>query len=336
MSNVGKAFSSILLLAPVFVMMTTGCGCSGSAQSDADKQRPIKSTVKFNSDSAYSYVAKQVDFGPRVPGTDGHEACEQYIVSELQRHGADSIRQQRATVKAYNGDRLPINNIMASYNPETKSRILLLAHYDTRPWADGNPAAADYSDPIPGANDGASGVGVLLEIARLLGIHQPPVGVDLLFVDAEDYGQLSGFSNHDESWALGTQYWTENMPYAQDSLPRYAILLDMVGGIDAKFHREYFSNNNARDIVDRVWSVAQRSGYGHRFLNVDGGAVVDDHVFVNKAGIPAIDIIESKNEVTKSFPPTWHTLEDNMDNIDRGSLKAAGQTVINVIFNEKP
>lgn len=318
-------------------MMMTGCsGCSGSNTSDEDNQTPIKSAVKFNSDSAYSYVAKQVEFGPRVAGSDANEACSQYIVNELRRHGADSIREQRGTVKAYTGDRLPINNIMAAYNPAAKSRILLLAHYDTRPWADGNPAQADYSVPIPGANDGGSGVGVMLEIARQLSTNTPPVGVDLLFVDAEDYGQLSGFSNHDESWALGTQYWAENMPYAQDSLPRYAILLDMVGGIDAKFHREYFSNNHARDIVDRVWSVAQRSGYGHRFINVDGGAVVDDHVYINKAGIPAINIIESKNEVTKSFPPTWHTLEDNMDNIDRGSLKAAGQTVLNVIFNEKP
>ncbi|MDE6394142.1 MAG: M28 family peptidase [Duncaniella sp.] len=335
MRNIGKALST-LLLTPAFMMMMTGCGCSGSNKSDEDNQTPIKSVVKFNSDSAYSYVAKQVEFGPRVSGTEANEACSQYIVNELRRHGADSIREQRGTVKAYTGDRLPINNIMAAYNPAAKSRILLLAHYDTRPWSDGNPAQADYSTPIPGANDGGSGVGVLLEIARLLNIHKPPIGVDLLFVDAEDYGQLSGFSNHDESWALGTQYWAQHMPYAQDSLPRYAILLDMVGGIDAKFHREYFSNNNARDVVDRVWSVAQRSGYGHRFINVDGGAVVDDHVYVNKAGIPAINIIESKNEVTKSFPPTWHTLNDNMDNIDRGSLKAAGQTVINVIFNEKP
>ena len=158
----------------------------------------------------------------------------------------------------------------------------------------------------------------------------------MLFVDAEDYGQSSGFSNHDETWALGTQYWVEHMPYTHETMPRYAILLDMVGGIDAKFHREYFSNNYARNIVDKVWGVASRAGYSDRFVNLDGGAVVDDHVYLNRAGIPAIDIIESKNAVTKSFSPTWHTVDDDMDNIDRGSLKAAGQTVLNVIYNEKP
>ncbi len=328
----------VLILAPIFISAMSSCnGCSGSNNSDADAQASaIKTSVKFDSDSAYSYLATQVNFGPRIPGSEANEACSQYIVSELRRHGADSIREQRAEVKAYNGDRLPINNVMGAFNPAAKSRILLVAHYDTRPWADGNPAQARYEEPVPGANDGASGVAVMLEIARQLSAKAPQVGVDMLFVDAEDYGQLSGFSNHDETWALGTQYWTAHMPYAQDSLPRYAILLDMVGGIDAKFHREYFSNNNARDIVDKVWSIANRSGYGHKFINLDGGAVVDDHVFISKVGIPAIDIIESKNEVTKSFAPTWHTVEDNLDNIDRSSLKAAGQTVLNVIYNEKP
>ena len=213
---------------------------------------------------------------------------------------------------AYTGDVLPIINIMGCFNPGARKRILLLAHYDTRPWADQDTNRDNHSTPIPGANDGASGVGVLLEIARQLSDNTPPIGVDMLFVDAEDYGQASGFYNHDESWCLGTQYWAAHMPYAQDSLPSYAILLDMVGGIEA------------------------RSGYGHRFPNIDGGAIVDDHIFVNKAGIPAINIVESKNDVTKSFAPTWHTMDDDMNNIDRSTLKAAGQTVLNVIFNEKP
>ena len=335
MTLISKALKS-LILAPAVMTAVCCCSCSGKSDTEVQKTSSISSNIKFNSDSAYANIADQLAFGPRIPGTEGNEACSQYIVNKLRSYGADSIREQRATVKAYTGETLPINNIMGAFNPSAKSRILLLAHYDTRPWSDGNPTQTDFNEPVPGANDGGSGVGVLLEIARLLSIYNPPVGVDMLFVDAEDYGQSSGFSNNDESWALGTQYWVKNIPYAQDSLPRYAILLDMVGGIDAKFHREFFSNNNARDIVDRVWSIANRSGYGHRFVNVDGGAVVDDHVFVSRAGIPAIDIIESKNEVTKSFSPTWHTTEDNLDNIDRGSLKAVGQTVLNVIFREKP
>lgn len=333
MKRIGKL--SILIVA--LVLTVTACRTHGSTDRDTNETaQALKKTARFDSDSAYSYVARQVAMGPRVSGTHANAQCAEYIVSELTRFGADSIRQQRGKVTAYNGDVLPINNIMGAFNPSAKKRILLLAHYDTRPWADSDLNAENHQLPIPGANDGASGVGVLLEIARQLSIANPPVGVDFLFVDAEDYGQSGGFSNHDESWALGSQFWAKNMPYAQDSLPAYAILLDMVGGIDAKFHREYFSQKDAPHIVDKVWSIANRSGYGDRFVNIDGGAVVDDHVPVNKAGIPAIDIIESKNSVTKTFSPTWHTMDDDMDNIDRATLKAVGQTVMNVIFNEKP
>lgn len=320
------------------LLIAVGCRTTGSGDAKGDdttEKNTIKEAATFDSDSAYAYVARQVAMGPRVPGSPANAECARYIVRELTRHGADTVTEQRASVTAYNGDVLPINNIMGRFNTEAPTRLLLLAHYDTRPWADSDPDQANHASPVPGANDGGSGVGVLLEIARQISKTQPKVGVDMLFVDAEDYGQESGFSNHDETWALGTQYWIEHMPYAQDALPRYAILLDMVGGIDAKFHREYFSNNSARNIVDKVWGIAARSGYGSRFVNLDGGAVVDDHVYINKAGIPAIDIIESKNDVTKSFSPTWHTINDDLDNIDRASLKAAGQTVLNVIYSEK-
>lgn len=334
MNRIGKA--TFIIVAALLI--TVGCRTAGSKDSNesnpAEKNK-IKETAIFDSDSAYAYIARQVTMGPRVPGTQANAECARFIVSELTRHGADTVTQQRASVTAFNGDVLPINNIMGRFNSKAPSRLLLLAHYDTRPWADSDPDQANHLTPVPGANDGASGVSVLLEIARQIAMTQPAVGVDLLFVDAEDYGQESGFSNHDETWALGTQYWIEHMPYDPDALPRYAILLDMVGGIDAKFHREYFSNNNARNIVDKVWGIAARSGYGSRFVNLDGGAVVDDHVYINRAGIPAIDIIESKNDVTKTFSPTWHTVNDNLDNIDRSSLKAAGQTVLNVIYSEK-
>ena len=321
------------------VILLSGCRTNGnSATRDEDSAKGDGVVIggRFDADSAYAYVDRQVAFGPRVPGTEASAACATWLQDELVRHGADTVKTQTGVVTAYNGDRLPITNIMASFKPEARERILLLAHYDTRPWADSDDREENRLLPIPGANDGASGVGVLLEVARHLGQQEPKVGVDILFVDAEDYGQSSGFSIHDESWALGTQYWVAHLPYAQDSLPRYAVLLDMVGGIDAKFHREYFSNQSAPGIVDKVWSAAVCAGYGDRFVNVDGGAVIDDHFYVNQAGIPAIDIIESKNEVTKSFNPTWHTAQDNMDNIDRRTLKAVGQTVLNVVYSEKP
>lgn len=324
-------------LAGASMLLTLGCkaSASGESVSSENEAQSISQTVKFNSDSAYSYVEKQVAMGPRVPGSDASANCASYIASELRRHGADSVRFQKGKVKAFNGDILPIINVMGAFNPLARRRILLAAHYDSRPWADSDPTEENRLLPIPGANDGASGVGVLLEVARQLGKSAPGIGVDMLFVDAEDYGQSSGFSNHDESWCLGTQYWADNMPYASDSLPAYGILLDMVGGMGAKFHREYFSDRSAPDIVDKVWSVAEKSGFGERFVNLPGGVVVDDHVFINKAGIPTIDIIESKNDETKTFPPVWHTIDDDMDYIDAATLKAVGQTVVNVIYNEK-
>lgn len=335
MNYLGKTIVTALA---VITMTTAGCKSNGNNNTSGNNtaKPALYVPAKFDSDSAYSHVARQVAMGPRVPGTRANAECAAYILSELHRQGADSIREQRSHVTAYNGDVLPMNNIMGAFNPQAKERILLLAHYDTRPWADSDDNQDYNSKPIPGANDGASGVGVLLEIARHLSSVKPPVGVDMLFVDVEDYGQLSGFSNHDETWCLGTQYWAEHMPYANDSLPRYAILLDMVGGIDAKFHREYFSNKYAPNIVDKAWGIAALSGQSERFVNLDGGAVIDDHIYVNKAGIPAIVIIESKNDETKSFPPTWHTMDDNMANIDRSTLKAVGQTVLNIIYNEKP
>lgn len=327
----------LISAAGLSILSATSCSsCNGRDKGDADASTgKIAQPAIFNADSAYTYVARQVAMGPRVAGTRANEVCSEFIINELIRHGADTVTTQSGQVTAYNGDVLPIKNVMASFNSHAPRRILLLAHYDTRPWADSDPVEENRNTPVPGANDGGSGVAVMLEIARNIGKTQPKIGVDMLFVDAEDYGQTGGFSNHDESWALGTQYWVNHNPYAPDSLPAYAILLDMVGGIDAKFHREFFSNQEAPQIVDLVWSIAAASGYGDRFVNINGGSVIDDHVFINKAGIPAIDIIESKHDATGTFSPTWHTVNDDMDNIDRSTLKAAGQTVLNVIYNEK-
>ncbi len=319
------------------ILLSASCRQSSSATKtgeDTRVEKKLKSPAKFNRDSAYSYVRHQVSFGPRVSGTPENVACRKYIVNELTRHGGKNVRVQTGEVEAFNGDRLPIGNVMASFGPDVKDRILLVAHYDTRPWCDSDMNEENRLKPVIGANDGGSGVGVLLEVARSLGQTEPPIGVDFLMVDAEDYGQASGFSTHDTSWCLGTQYWVKHMPYAQDSLPRYAVILDMVGGIGAKFHREFFSEENARNIVDKVWSIAARSGYDSRFVNKNGGSVVDDHLFINDAGIPAIDIIESKNDNTGTFPPTWHTINDTMENIDPASLEAVGQTVLNLIHNE--
>mgnify|MGYP002732818889 CR=1 FL=1 len=288
---------------------------------------------RFDADSAYRYVARQVEFGPRVPGSGSHSQCAEWLAGELKSAGADTVVVQKAQMKAWDGKTLPISNIFAQYNRSAAERILLVAHWDTRPWADEDPDEANHSKPLPGANDGASGVGVLLEVARQLGKNAPAIGVDILLVDAEDYGCTGG--DDESSWCLGTQYWVENMPYADGLLPQQGILLDMVGGKGARFHREMISEQANRQLVDRVWAAAADAGFSSIFVNSRGTAVIDDHLFLSRAGIPTIDIIEAVNAETGSFPAIWHTMADDMDSIDARTLGAVGQTVLNVIYNMK-
>lgn len=292
---------------------------------------------EFSADSAYKFIGEQVAFGPRVPGGDGHKACRQYLIDKFRSFGPDSMIIQDGQVTAFNGDVLPITNMVIGYNITSSRRILLVAHWDTRPWADKEKNPAKRNTPILGANDGGSGVGVLLEIARNLGKKAPNVGVDILLVDAEDYGDGSGFHNDEETWCLGTQYWIDNgmPPYHIDNLPVYGILLDMVGGKQARFHYEYYSQENAKMATVKIWSEAERLGYNNKFIRSDGGAITDDHVFITRAGIPTADIIETINVETSSFPPTWHTHNDNMKNISKSTLRAVGETVLNVVYKEK-
>lgn len=288
----------------------------------------------FDADSAYSYVKAQVDMGPRVPGTEAHDRCAKYLAQKLEEFGADSIIMQQGTVTAFDGTKLPITNISARFNsakPDAKS-IVLLAHYDTRPWADEDPDPDNRNTPIDGANDGASGVGVLLEVARQIGLERPGVNVEIFFTDAEDYGSSDGMS--EDSWCLGTQYYLDSNPYS-DGAPAYGVLLDMVGGKGATFYREQFSELYAKPINDKVWAQAKRAGLSSRFVDRIGGAITDDHLHFIKSRIPVIDIIEMNNVATGSFPPYWHTLGDNMDNIDRGTLGDVGSVVTNLIYSEK-
>lgn len=330
--------SLTILSATLMAISTLACGNKTASSTDVSEAgaNSFDSMPSFCADSAYSYVNRQVKMGPRVPGSEGHTACAGYLISELKRHGADTVIDQATTVTAFTGDRLPIHNIMGRFNPDVKRRVLLVAHWDTRPWADNDPNEKNHKTPVLGANDGASGVGVLLELARQFSISRPSVGVDILFVDAEDYGNSGGFSNNPDSWCLGTQYWIQNMPYGVDDIPAYAILLDMVGGKSAVFNREYGSVRNAPGIVEHVWDIAARSGFSSRFHNEVAGGIIDDHIYLQKAGIPSIDIIECNNYETKSFPSTWHTVKDDMDSIDPSTLKAVGQTVLNTVYSENP
>ncbi|MDE6299785.1 MAG: M28 family peptidase [Muribaculaceae bacterium] len=312
----------IIISALAFV----ACGSKGnSTKGNEATQSENVMPVGFDADSAYAYVKRQVDFGPRVPNTEAHRACGEWLVSELGRHGA-KVTVQNPVLKAFDGTQLKARNIFGQYNPDAENRILLLAHWDCRPWADQDSDPAKRNQPVDGANDGASGVGVLLEIARQLKAEAPQTGVDILFVDAEDWGT----DGDEESWALGARYFVENPP-VENYFPDAAILLDMVGGKGAKFCREYFSEQAAPRVAQAIWGIAASRGYGDLFLNQLGGAVTDDHVQLINHGIPAIDIIEYHPEDEVGFNPHWHTSTDNIDGIDPATLRAVGETVMEYI-----
>lgn len=292
----------------------------------------------FNADSAYNFIARQVAFGPRVPNTASHRKCGEYLVAKLKEYGAEVITQD-VGLKAYTGEVLQSRNIIAQFNPEAPARVMLCAHWDTRPWADTDPDKANHYKPYPGANDGGSGVGVLLEVARHMAQVPTTVGVDIIFFDAEDYGLHENdshlWSKNRHSWALGSQYWSIN-PHKQGYNPRYGILLDIVGAAASTFLREGYSDYYASAIVDKVWTQAARMGYSQYFVNEEGGAVTDDHYYVNRVlGIPCIDIINHDSDSPNGFGPYHHTMKDDMDWIDRETLKAVGQTVMTIIYNEK-
>jgi len=288
-----------------------------------------KAAPRFNADSTYDYVQKQVDFGPRVPGTRAHEACAKYLETKL-RQFTPNVTVQTGDVKAYDGTILHIKNIIGMVHPEKPKRILLCAHWDSRPWADED--SVDKKKPIDAANDAGSGVAVMLEIARELQTTSPDVGVVILMVDAEDYG----VSGNEDSYALGTQFWANSLDKTK-YLADYGILLDMVGAPNAHFLEEYNSVQKAGNIVNKLWMQAQISGTSNYFIMNQTGSITDDHIYINNlAQIPTVDIIDYDQSRPKGFGYYWHTHADNMKVIDKNTLRAVGQTLMDLIFNEKP
>lgn len=339
---------TIIMVTAAVVALAAGLGWYGYSNSnknvndlteteEEEKVSPVG--PDFNADSAYAFTQAQCNFGPRDMNSKGHEECGAWIVAKFKGYGC-KVTTQKADLKGYDGTTLKSTNIMAQYNPGATTRILLCAHWDSRPWADNDPDSANWHKPILAANDAASGVAVMLEIARLLQKNALPsgFGVDFVCFDAEDWGTPQWEANQDasgDSWALGAQHFAANLPQGYEA--RYGILLDMVGGMNAKFYKEGISNQYAPEIVKKVWRAARQAGFGSYFPRQEGGMITDDHIPLNqKAGIPTIDIIPYYPDCQQSsFGPTWHTLADNMDNIDRNTLKAVGQTVIQVLFSEK-
>jgi len=318
-------------------------GCGGNTQKIARENETSQSATKkasppFNADSAYHYVASQVAFGPRIPGTDIHGQCADWLIDKLGGY-TDTIIVQSFRTRIYNRNTLDGKNIIEIFNPLARKRILLAAHWDTRPFADHDADPANRRAQFDGANDGASGVGVLLEAARLIQSNplNEGLGIDIIFFDLEDYGPPTDMrSGNDEAyWALGAQHWSRN-PHQAGYHAQYGILLDMVGAKGAVFPREYYSQQYASWVLDKVWRTAYTLGYGDYFVNRPGPPISDDHIPVNRiAGIPMINIIHLDTESSNgSFFEHWHTVQDNMEQIDPKTLKMVGEVLMANIYSE--
>ena len=301
-------------------------------------------TPVFNADSAYAFTAKQVAFGPRVPNSKAHIACGNYLVAKLKQFGL-TVREQPFEAMTFDGTQIKGRNIIAQYQPKAARRVALFAHWDTRPFADAD--KQHKNAPMDGASDGASAVATALEIARVLSKQPdslaPNVGVDIMLMDAEDWGHEDGTqgdikdqlseTNGSSSWCLGSQYWAKHLVPAGYKA-EYGILFDMVGAKDGRFTREGTSLNNARSVVDKIWNTAAKIGYSDYFLFKDTGAILDDHVYTTQAGVPTVDIYDHPAFGEEYFPAYHHTTADNMSIIDRKTLKAVGQTVLQVLYQE--
>lgn len=317
----------------LFLSVLFYCCSSKEDTNIGTPQRTHVSPPNFQADSAFQYIKDQVAFGPRVPTSKAHEDCKNYLVAKLKSFGAN-VQVQKGSMKSYKDESLPIYNIIAAYSPEKEDRILLAAHWDSRPFADME--ESNKNTAILGANDGASGVAVLMEIARNFQIKNPEIGVDIILFDAEDYGAPFGETSkvaHD--WCLGAQYWARN-PHKANYKARHGILLDMVGGKGAIFPQDLNSRNFAQSVLDKVWADAENIGYGKYFSELETPPVTDDHYYVNnytKGAIKMINILGYFPDTKTHFHDSWHKLNDTPDQIDPAQLKAVGQTLLEHVFN---
>jgi hypothetical protein len=270
---------------------------------------------EFKADAAFKYIHAQMAFGPRIPNTDGHHKTGDWILERL-KQTADSVEVQNFEHVTVAGQTLKLRNLVGHFRPDQPDRVLFLAHWDTRPKADKSPNLADQQKPVPGANDGASGVALLLGVADALKLKAPNVGVDLLFVDGEDYGDFS--AGKDQDVLLGSRYYAAHLPAVK---PLFAVLFDMVADADLQIFQEEYSVANAPEVVQRVWTRADELGFGKIFRPTVGYALVDDHVPLQKAGIRAIDVIDF------DFP-AHHTTEDTEDKVSAKSLGIVGEVAL--------
>ncbi len=328
----------VMIFGIVF-MLISSCGEQAPRSSKQKDNKTTNLEVKvpdFNADSAYNFIKKQLAFGPRVPMTTAHDECAIWLESTLKRF-APEVKVQEFKSRIYDGRVMDGKNIIASFNPQAKNRVFLSSHWDSRPFADHDPDQANKNKAIAGANDGASGTGVLIEIARLLSWQSPNIGIDIILFDLEDFGPPEDKQTNQgaDTWGLGSQYWAKN-PHTFGYTAHYGILLDMVGAPNARFPMEAFSMYYAPDVVKKVWDIAKSLGYNDYFVFENGGYITDDHYFINQlAQIPTIDIIHlDANSVNGTFYDYWHTTKDDLTQIDPATLQVVGQTVLAVIYRE--
>tara|TARA_B110000879_G_scaffold133898_1_gene175317 strand:- start:2103 stop:3107 length:1005 start_codon:yes stop_codon:yes gene_type:complete len=325
------AYRTLIIITTLLII---GCSSEPKQKNKLVSKPKVKIEVPtFNADSAYGFVAKQVSFGPRVISSKGWRDCAIWLEKKLKTY-TPSVIVQEASITTYDGKHHTLKNIIASFSNEKNNRVALFAHWDSRHIADHD--TENQNKPILGANDGGSGVGVLIEIARQFNIKNPKIGVDIILFDAEDYGQPenSSFPIMQDSWCLGSQYWSKN-PHKENYFAQYGILLDMVGAKNATFRHEQISSYYGSNILQKVWRKASRLGFGSYFVFENANQILDDHYYVNTiTGIPTIDIIEYDPATENNFNQHWHTHKDDMDNIDKNTLNAVGQTLLEVIYTE--
>lgn len=320
----------VWLLTLTLLVTAVACKQDPKPKAPAPEVTNQRKVPSFSADSTYKFVEEQLAFGYRYPGSEGQQKMISYLSGKLESYGAKVVKQD-FQVDFLGKTDVTATNVIGSFNPELEKRVLLCAHWDSRLIAEKDEDEERQDDPIMGADDGATGTAALLEIARLIKENGIDIGIDIVLFDAEDQGN----SDDEKSWCLGSQYWSKN-PHVPNYKAKYGILLDMVGAKDARFGREYFSTQFAKPVLDKVWKLAQAIGYGDYFQDYDAGGVTDDHYYVNTIlRIPTIDIINRPVGTTKhGFGHYHHTHKDDIDIVDKRTLKVVGQVVTAVIYNE--
>ena len=329
-----KLLAALLVMAAAVAV--AACKGDKNKVSDADVAPSVDyaaaRTPDFNADSAYRFVKEQLEFGVRTPGSKGHNQCREYLERQMRRF-CDTVMLQDFNTSLWDGTQARGTNIIASLNLACRDRILLAAHWDSRLWADHDKDDANHKTPILGANDGASGVALLMEMARVMSHMPPSIGIDFIFFDLEDQGIPEWANTYkDDTWCLGSQYWAQNK-HVPFYCAVYGVLFDMVGTREPRFTKEGFSRQYASGVTDKLWKTAAALGYGKVFVDMPTDPILDDHMYVNRqGGVPMVDIVQ--NSIATSFFEHWHTMGDDLSSVDANTLKLVAEVVMKTIYGD--